>query len=54
MALEMWCGKECCECTSPCALDMSIPCSPDCENLNADGSRKVKKCKASGCDAYEK
>lgn len=51
MAHELWCGKPCCDCTAPCKLDTLIPCSPDCENLKPNGSRNVKDCNASGCDA---
>lgn len=54
MAHKLWCGKPCCDCEHPCKLDEQIPCSPDCPNLNPDGSRKVAKCKADGCDAIER
>lgn len=43
-------GK-CSECSTSCALDMSIPCSPDCPNLTSDGMIFTKKCIESGCDA---
>lgn len=47
---EEWCGKECGECKNPCALDESIPCSPDCENLGKNGETYPDGvCK--GCDA---
>lgn len=51
MAHKNWCGKPCCECETSCALDEAIPCSPDCEALNPDGSRNKEMRKASGCDA---
>jgi hypothetical protein len=54
MAHKLWRGKECCDCEHPCKLDEQIPCSPDCENLNPNGSRKVAKCKAARCDAFLK
>ena len=53
MAHRDWCGKPCEECASPCPLDEAIPCSPDCEALNADGSRKTEVCSDSGCDAVD-
>jgi len=28
------CGKPCAECVIPCALDESMPCSPDCQGWN--------------------
>jgi hypothetical protein len=34
MAHLNWCGKPCVGCQSPCILDESIPCSPDCEELD--------------------
>ena len=46
-----WCGKPCFICASPCALDQTIPCSPDCENLREDGEPDPEKCK--GCEVYE-
>ena len=49
---KLWCGNACCDCVSPCELDKSIPCSPDCAALNEDGSRDIARCVASGCDAY--
>lgn len=54
MAHKLWCGKACCDCEHPCKLDESIPCSPDCEALNSNGTRNVAKCKESGCDAFAK
>lgn len=54
MAHKDWCGKPCGECDTPCRLDESMPCSPDCEALNEDGSRNVEVCTAAGCDAAEK
>jgi len=53
MAQEYWCGKPCSECFDPCWLDEGIPCSPDCEALNEDGTRDVCLCSASGCDAFD-
>jgi len=37
MPHENWCGKPCADCQNPCRLDESIPCSPDCTELSADG-----------------
>ena len=51
MAHKDWCGSLCADCANPCTLDQSIPCSPDCKFLRADGSRKAKDCKAVECDA---
>ena len=51
MAHKDWCGSSCADCANPCTLDQSIPCSPDCELLRADGSRNVRDCTAVGCDA---
>ena len=51
MAHAEWCGKPCSECASPCKLDESIPCSPDCENLRPDGTADPEKCR--GCAVYE-
>ena len=44
-----WCGKPCCDCEHPCALDESIPCSPDCECLGENGETDCEECKQ--CDA---
>jgi len=52
MAHKLWCGKECCKCKG-CNLDEKIPCSPNCENLNQDGTREIKKCIECKCDAIE-
>ena len=46
-----WCGKPCADCSDPCVLDESMPCSPDCQNLHADGSQETEKCVKAGCDA---
>ena len=46
---KFWCGKACSECETPCKLDESIPCSPDCEFLNEDGSATASECQH--CDA---
>jgi hypothetical protein len=51
MAHKDWCGNTCADCATSCELDESLPCSPDCENLNADGSRKTNNCKKEQCDA---
>ena len=48
-----WCGKPCAECEASCSLDESMPCSPDCENLNPDGTRKTTLCREAKCDAIE-
>ena len=49
---KRWCGKPCSECTTPCALDESMPCSPDCEMLGENGEPKdLQACLGSGCDA---
>lgn len=53
MAIKEWCGRQCSECDLSCFLDESMPCSPDCENLNEDGSRNVNVCKKASCDAYK-
>ena len=52
MAHKDWCGKPCSDCTSPCLLDESMPCSPDCGALSGDGIRNISECSRSGCDAY--
>ena len=52
MAHKDWCGKPCGECENHCPLDHSMPCSPDCEEMNADGTRNAEKCVESGCDAF--
>ena len=44
-----WCGNPCCDCRSPCALDESIPCSPDCECLGENGETDCEDCR--NCDA---
>jgi hypothetical protein len=48
-----WCGKPCGECENPCALDESMPCSPDCEVLNKDGTRNTKICIENKCDVFK-
>lgn len=50
MSHQDWCGKPCGECEHPCALDESMPCSPDCEILLPDGCRPHYKCLAARCD----
>jgi hypothetical protein len=52
MAHKGWCGKPCSDCKSPCSLDESMTCSPDCELMMPDGSRMKDKCEECGCDAY--
>lgn len=52
MAHKDWCGKPCSECSAPCRLDQEIPCSPDCDGLNEDGSQNARLCIESGCDAF--
>lgn len=47
-----WCGKPCADCKHPCRLDNDIPCSPDCENLGANGETDCHECQK--CDAKEK
>lgn len=49
MSIKRWCGRSCADCLNPCALDASISCWPDCENLNPDGTRNTAACE--GCDA---
>ena len=49
MPIQEWCGRPCAQCENPCALDESIPCSPDCELLQPDGNRDRVLC--AGCDA---
>lgn len=52
MALKGYCGGECgClgKCNE-CALDLSIPCSPSCENLTSDGMIKIAECLKDGCE----
>lgn len=44
-----WCGNPCSECQNPCALDESIPCSPDCLFLGKNGETTHQKCQE--CDA---
>ena len=50
MAHRDWCGKSCGDCIVPCALDMSIPCSPNCENLFPNGTINIVECFHAGCD----
>ena len=44
-----WCGMPCCHCPSPCSLDESMPCSPDCEFLGENGETDCEECRR--CDA---
>lgn len=47
-----WCGSPCFKCKKPCSLDMSIPCSPDCENINnITGEPDNDECLS--CDSYK-
>lgn len=47
-----WCGLECSSCQEPCWLDESIPCSPDCDQLDElTGEPMHGDCYI--CDAYE-
>ena len=48
-----WCGKPCGDCKTPCDLDESMPCNPNCEYLLKDGDRDIQKCIEAKCDAYE-
>lgn len=50
MALGEWCGKPCSDCETGCGPDARIPCSPDCENLTADGKILVKRCLEDSCE----
>lgn len=45
-----WCGLNCAYCDG-CALDESIPCSPDCESLSLDGECLDRECL--DCDAVK-
>lgn len=52
MAVKGYCGGNCgeekrCE---KCRLDQMIPCSPNCENLTADGKIRIKRCLEEGCE----
>jgi len=46
-----WCGKTCAKCKSPCNLDKSMPCSPDCKKLGQIGEVSYETCK--DCDALQ-
>ncbi|MDR0287536.1 MAG: hypothetical protein LBI03_07535 [Clostridiales bacterium] len=50
-----WCGKRPCgECRTSCAVDESMPCSPDCERLDKNGIiTDYRKCLESGCDVIQ-
>jgi hypothetical protein len=50
MTHRNWCRKPCADCSSPCALDESIPCSPDCDNVNDDGTLYLSGCINAKCD----
>lgn len=49
MPHQEWCKKPCSDCQSPCSLDQSIPCSPDCPHLNADGTVYMSGCIDARC-----
>jgi hypothetical protein len=53
MAHSDWCGKPCGECITPCGLDESIPCSPDCPELLPDGSIDLSNPACQGCDVWK-
>ena len=44
MAHKDWCGKVCQECTSPCKLWESMPCSPNCPYLGTEGEIERPEC----------
>lgn len=46
-----WCGRPCSECSNPCDLDESMPCSPDCECLGEHGEHCSGECQE--CDALQ-
>lgn len=52
MAIKGYCGGECgcAEKCNSCSLDMSIPCSPSCENLTEDGNIHIAGCLKSKCE----
>lgn len=55
MAIKGYCGGDCgnekrCE---QCRLDLSIPCSPNCENLTEEGNIKIKNCLADKCEVVK-
>ena len=51
MAIKGYCGlKSCCDCSTGCDLDDSIPCSPDCENLTQDGNILIGNCLKAQCE----
>lgn len=49
MALNSYCGKDCCSCDNECLLSQTIPCSPSCKNLTEDRKIKIKNCLEDGC-----
>lgn len=51
MAHKDWCGKPCSQCISVCTLYGQIPCSPDCAELQPDGTPGGKICL--DCDAVQ-
>ena len=52
MALKGYCGGECgcMDKCNGCRLDMTIPCSPSCDNLTEDGMINIAKCLEDGCE----
>lgn len=52
MAIRGYCGGNCgfMDKCNNCKLDMTIPCSPSCENLTEDGMIKIAKCLKDGCE----
>lgn len=50
MPHPLWCGDKYSECSMPCVTDTSMPCSPDCENIDSKtGEPLIDKC--GSCDA---
>ena len=52
MAIKGYCGGECgcMDKCKKCGLDLSMPCSPSCENLTRDGMIKIASCLADKCE----
>ena len=44
----------CSDCDDPCDLDLSIPCSPDCEHLRPDHTPDIAQIACQKCDALTK
>lgn len=49
MAIKGYCGNRCYDCEHECELSMTIPCSPNCDNLTEDAKIKIKNCLEEGC-----